>query len=339
METWRKTCVEPRPRFTDTLMSTRPLSDHFDGKRFFNPTLPRNAAPSFFSVIKMLFTKRGPWPRFVKNVGIPSVDTKLRQDEVSVTFVNHATFLIQTKGVNILTDPVWSERASPFRWIGPKRVRKPGLELSALPRIDVILLSHNHYDHLDVDTLAPLAARFSPLTLVPIGNEPLVRSTGLTNVRELDWWDEAQIGAESEVIFTPSQHFAARNLFDRQKSLWGSFMIRSQGRLLYFGGDSGYSSHFREIRNRLGPPDIALLGIGAYEPRWFMKPMHMNPEEAVQAHMDLSAKQSIGMHFGTFRLTAEAFGSPKAGLRDALNKRGISDHAFTILNEGETRVF
>jgi L-ascorbate metabolism protein UlaG (beta-lactamase superfamily) len=241
--------------------------------------------------------------------------------------------------VNILTDPVWTERASPFRWIGPKRVRPPGVELKALPRIDVILLSHNHYDHLDVRTLRSLSKSFSPVTLVPAGDKDLVTSTGLKNVKELDWWDEVRIGPDFKIVFAPSQHFSARNMFDRQKSLWGSFMVIRRGQLLYFGGDSAYSSHFREIKERLGAPDLALLGIGAYEPRWFMKSMHMNPEEAVQAHLDLSAKKSIGMHFGTFRLSAESFGSPKAELTGNLKKRGISERAFIILDDGETRLF
>jgi L-ascorbate metabolism protein UlaG (beta-lactamase superfamily) len=253
--------------------------------------------------------------------------------------VNHATFLIQIPGGNILTDPVWSERASPFRWIGPKRVRKPGVKLDDLPKIDLILISHNHYDHLDIDTLETLNKRFAPRVLVAAGDKQLVKNTGLTDVRELDWWDDVQISSQLQVTFTPTQHFSSRGLFDRQHSLWGSYMIKNLGRLIYFGGDAGYSSHFSEIKRRLGSPDIALLGIGAYEPRWFMKPMHMNPAEAVKAHENIGSKQSIAMHNRTFRMSAEAIDQPQKDLKVALLKAGIPESKFVTLSEGETRIY
>src|SRR5579872_2582501 len=326
-----------------------PVSDHFDGELFFNPLSSSKQQSTQqrarFGLLRWNLDRRfgsgrrAKWPARAPSPYEDRPPQRVDGSAVRLSYVGHASFLLQTAGRNILTDPVWSERASPFRWIGPKRVRKPGIELTALPRIDVLLLSHNHYDHLDVDTLRSLAMRFSPLTLVPVGNVGLVRSTGLRNVYELDWWEKMQMGTDLKFVFAPTQHFAARNLLDRQKSLWGSFAIRSNGRLLYFGGDAGYSSHFREIKKKLGAPDIALLGMGAYEPRWFMKSMHMNPEEAVQAHLDLSARKTIGMHFGTFRLTTESFDSPKADLRNALEKLGVLADAFITLNEGETGVF
>jgi L-ascorbate metabolism protein UlaG (beta-lactamase superfamily) len=313
-------------------------SDHFDGKRFFNPTLPKGF--SFTAgAFKMLFAKRGWWPRFDENKGIPRLRETLGAGEVAVTFVNHATFLIQVAGVNILTDPVWGKRASPFRWIGPKRVRRPGVAFDDLPKIDLILLSHNHYDHLDLRTLKKLGERFGPRVFVAAGDKKLVESAGLKDVRELDWWDEVQIGSELKVTFTPTQHFSARGLFDRQRSLWGGYMIQSAGRLIYFGGDSGYSSHFAEIKRRVGSPDISLLGIGAYEPRWFMKPMHMNPAEAVRAHGDLGSKQSIGMHVRTFRMSAEGMDQPVEDLKVARVNAGVGESEFVILSEGGTQVF
>ncbi len=253
------------------------MSDHFDGNRFFNPTLPKRSAPSRRSVIKMLLEPRSRWPTWVENKGVPQLNEILGTDEIAITFVNHATFLVQTGSITILTDPVWSERASPVRWIGPKRVRKPGVAFEDLPIIDIILLSHNHYDHMDTATLKQLGQRFAPAAFAAVGDARLVGSLGFKGVRELDWWDAIQFNDALKITFVPAQHFSARGLFDRQKSLWGGYVIESHGRRIYFAGDTGYSTHFSDIKSRLGPPDIAMLGIGAYEPRWFMKPVHMNP--------------------------------------------------------------
>jgi L-ascorbate metabolism protein UlaG (beta-lactamase superfamily) len=314
-------------------------SDHFDGRRFFNPTLPDRSDPSRRSVLRMMREPRSPWPAWVENKGVPRLNEKLEPDQVAVTFVNHVTFLIQTDGMTILTDPVWSERASPFRRIGPKRVRQPGVAFVDLPRIDIVLLSHNHYDHLDVATLAQLQARFAPTVLAASGDRRLLAPLGFARLHELDWWDEIRFNDALKVTFVPAQHFSARGLFDRRKSLWGGYMIENRGRRIYFGGDSGYASHFAAIKDRLGSPDIAMLGIGAYEPRWFMQPIHMNPAEAVRAHRDLGARHSIGMHFGTFQLTPEPIDQPQADLARALSDNGIPDGEFVTLHEGETRIY
>jgi L-ascorbate metabolism protein UlaG (beta-lactamase superfamily) len=324
---------------TAVSVSSTPISDHFDGERFYNPTLPKGFVPAISSVFKLLLEKRSKWPKSVANTGIPRLHEKLGLNDVAITFVNHATFLIQLDGMNILTDPVWSRRVSPFRWLGPARVRKPAVEFQQLPKIDLILLSHNHYDHLDVVTLTRLNQRFAPAVLAPIGNSNLLRSIGFEGVHEMDWWDESEIHSHLIITFAPTQHFAGRSLWDRQKSLWGSYMIQHRDRLIYFGADSGYSTHFSEIRTRLGSPDLALLGIGAYEPRWFMKPMHMNPAEAVQAHLDLGSKQSIGMHFGTFQLSSEAIDQPQIDLKAALAREQIPENQFITLPEGETRIY
>ena len=317
----------------------RKPSDHFDGRRFFNPTLPDRSDPSRRSVLRMMREPRSPWPAWIENKGVPRLDEKLRPDQVAVTFVNHVTFLIQTDRMTILTDPVWSERVSPFRRIGPKRVRRPGVAFVDLPRIDIVLLSHNHYDHLDVATLAQLQARFAPTVLAASGDRRLLAPLGFERLHELDWWDEIRFNDALKATFVPAQHFSARGLFDRRKSLWGGYMIESRGRRIYFGGDSGYASHFAAIKDRLGSPDIAMLGIGAYEPRWFMQPIHMNPAEAVRAHRDLGARHSIGMHFGTFQLTPEPIDQPQADLARALSENGIPDGEFVTLHEGETRIY
>jgi len=225
------------------------------------------------------------------------------------------------------------------RWAGPRRARKLGVALDDLPQIGLILLSHNHYDHLDLATLRRLRQAFSPALLVAAGDARLVGPLGFNDMRELDWWDETPIGDGLKITFMPAQHSSARGLFDRHRSLWGGYMIESRGRRIYFSGDTGYSRHFSDIRLRVGTPDIAMLGIGSYEPRWFMEPIHMNPAEAVRAHADLGARHSIGMHFGTFQLTPEAIDQPQADLKAALSQSGISDREFVTLQEGETRIY
>jgi L-ascorbate metabolism protein UlaG (beta-lactamase superfamily) len=318
---------------------TRPLSDHFDGNRFFNPTLPKGFAPSPGSIFKMVREPRIRWPAWVENKGTARLNETLTAGDVAITFVNHATFLIQTDGVTMLTDPVWSERASPFRRIGPRRVRKPGVAFEDLPEVDIILLSHNHYDHLDIATLTQLRQSFAPTLLAAAGDARIVGALGFKDMHELDWWDEIQINAMLKITFVPAQHFSARGPLDRQKSLWGGYMIETFGRRVYFAGDTGYSTHFSDIKARLGSPDIAMLGIGAYEPRWFMKPLHMDPAEAVDAHRDLGSKQSIGMHFGTFQLTPEAIDQPRKDLTRALSEASIPETEFVTLDEGETRIY
>lgn len=322
-----------------TSASEREMSDHFDGRKFFNPTLAGQFSPGFSDVFGMMREGRAKWPAAVENEGVARLDENLEPDGMAITFVNHATFLIQFHGLNVLTDPVWSTRASPIGWIGPKRVRAPGIKLEELPDIDVIVISHNHYDHLDVETLKKLNERFSPKVIVPVGDKALIESIGIKNVQELDWWERVAINADTQLSFTPTQHSSARGLFDRDRSLWGSYFIQNRGRSVYFGGDAGYSAHYAEIRKRLGSPEIALLGIGSYAPRWFMKPIHMDPAEAVIAHKDLGANLSIGMHYGTFQLSAEPFDQPQAKLKEALEREGLPKESFITLHEGETRNF
>lgn len=316
-----------------------PISDHYDGKRFFNPTLEKQFSPGLADMVKMLRQGRPKWPKSMENSGLFRKVDKPGPGEVYVTFVNHASFLIQFYQLNILIDPVWSQRASPISWAGPKRVRKPGIILEELPKIDLILLTHNHYDHLDIRTLKKIYLKFSPSVCVALGDKALMESIGITNVLEMDWWDSEEINSETRITFTPSQHFSARGLFDRYRSLWGGYYIEYGSRSIYFGGDGGYSSHFTDIKGRLTSPEIAILGIGAYAPRFFMKPIHMNPAEAVKAHIDLGARQSIGMHFGTFQLASEAFDQPLADLKVAKEEAGIPEDGFIVIPEGETVQF
>jgi L-ascorbate metabolism protein UlaG (beta-lactamase superfamily) len=305
--------------------------DHFDGEKFFNPSGP--TLQPFTAVPRMLLARRTPWPR---TVAVTERDPPARDEaEVVVTFIGHSTFLIQTPTETILTDPVFANHAGPLRVLGPRRVRRPAIPFDRLPPISLILLSHNHYDHYDVRALRALAQRFDPAVVTPLGNARLLRSTGLRRIEELDWWDSAQ-SAALPIVLTPAHHFSARTPFDRNRALWGGFVMTSGRRRVYFAGDTAYSSFFKQIRERIGVVDLALLPIGAYEPRWFMRSVHMNPAEAVQAHVELGANTSVGMHFGTFQLTTEGIDAPLEELAQARERQGVAADAFRTLDFGES---
>lgn len=315
-----------------------PKSDHYDGTSFFNPDNPKGNG--LWDGLKLLFSfDFESWPDSVKNAQALNLHSNLGKDEVAITFVNHATVLIQTEHFNLLTDPVWAERVSPFSWIGPKRHRQPGIAFSDLPEIDIVVISHNHYDHLDVETLKQLNTTFHPMFIVPLGNKKLLEENGIQQVVELDWWQSVETPQKLKLSLAPAEHFSNRWLFDKNQSLWGSYVISFNGHTVYFGGDTAYSPHFIAIQEHFGSPDIAFLPIGAYEPRWFMKQVHMDPEEAVQAHVDLGAKQSIGIHFGTFQLTNESIDRPVKDLHSVLDQKKIVRNEFLTLEEGSTRLF
>lgn len=317
--------------------SPYPISDHFDGKRFFNPHVV-GQEKGFGDLWRWMTNRQQiPWPVWVENQTWPK-PAPVALDALSVTFIGHASFLIGIGGRWFITDPVYSDRASPFSFAGPKRVRAPGLSLDELPKLDGILVSHNHYDHLDRDTLRELDRRFQAPVVTSLGNAGLIGGAGPRVVTELDWWQSHSIGGV-EITYVPAQHFAARGLFDRNTTLWGGFVLRAQGRTLYFSGDSGYCPHFKEIGERFPGIDLSLLPIGAYEPRWFMRIQHMNPEEAVQAHLDLGTRRSIGMHYGTFAgLTDEGIDDPVTALAAACTTHGLGEGDFGTLEVGRTLV-
>lgn len=262
----------------------------------------------------------------------------------SATWIGHATVLMQAGGLNVLTDPVFSERASPVQFMGPKRAQPPGIALSALPPIDVVLISHNHYDHLDRDSVERLSQRSQDQTLflVPLGIKPWLENLGIRNVVELDWWDAHQHRGV-EFRLTPVQHWSARGLGDRNQTLWGGWAVFASDLHWYFSGDAGYSRDFADTRRRFadrhheGGFDLALLPVGAYEPRWFMQQQHINPAEAVQAHKDLGARRSLGIHWGTFALTDESLDQPPRDLAAARQAHGLGADDFFLLRIGETR--
>lgn len=261
----------------------------------------------------MLTRHREPSPDCLPvNPSIPP--SAVESPSLLVTFVNHSTVLLQQPGLNILTDPVWSERASPVSFLGPRRHRLPGIEFDRLPPIHAVLLSHNHYDHLDLPTLRRLAAsRQQPIFVAPLGLDRYLESRGITPARQLDWGDSLAVpGATIHAV--PAIHFSGRSPFDRNQTLWSGYVIQSAFGAIYFAGDTGFGPHFAWIRDRFGAPRLALLPIGAYEPRWFMSPVHMNPEEALEAHRILGATTSIAIHHGTFQLADEAIDAPRRRL-------------------------
>jgi L-ascorbate metabolism protein UlaG (beta-lactamase superfamily) len=315
------------------MKSKFPISDHCDGRHFFNPSGEK--PKGFKDVIKWKLNHRKKrWPKWIENNVQSNPALTTTDNEVVLTFINHVTFLIQTAGLNILTDPVFSKRVSPSQLIGPQRIRAPGLAFDQLPKIDLVLLSHNHYDHMDLPTITKLAHAFQPQFVTPLGNGHFLKKAGAMNVVETDWWQTFEF-QKMQVITVPAQHWSRRRLRDTNHALWSGFVLQTKKNKLYFAGDTGFGAHFKEIRQRLGIMDIALLPIGAYEPRWFMRDQHMNPEDAVLAHMDLEAKLSVGMHFGTFQLTDESYDAPVKELNLALNKHQISN--FTVFEMGETR--
>jgi len=261
------------------------------------------------------------------------------RSDFAVTWVGHATALIQIGGLNVLTDPQFSERASPVQWVGPKRWQPPGVLLRELPRIDIVVITHNHYDHLDAASVKALNVQAGgpPLFIVPLGVERWLAEEGITNTTALDWWDAIERNGV-RVYLVPVQHWSGRGYADRMKSLWGGYVIEGGRRRAFFGGDTGYSAvHFKEIGERFGTIDLALIPIGGYEPRWFMSKQHVNPEEAVQIHLDLKARRSLGMHWGTFQLTDEPLDQAVADLEAARNKFGVGERQFFVLRHGETR--
>jgi L-ascorbate metabolism protein UlaG (beta-lactamase superfamily) len=314
-----------------------PPSDHFDGHRFFNPDV--QAGRSFKDFLRWQRTRqRKPWPVWVANGARPNLPAVLRNDQVALTFVNHITFLLQFDGLNVLTDPVYSQRVSPFRSVGPRRVRDPGIAFEELPPIHLVLITHNHYDHLDMETLLRLEDTHSPHFVTSLGNRAFLRQFGLRRVDELDWWQSLSSDGAT-VTLTPAQHWSSRRPKNRNRTLWGGFVVRVGELQVYFAGDTGYWKHFRAVRERFGQVDLALLPIGAYEPRWFMRDQHMNPDDAVRAHIDLRPKVSVGTHFGCFQLTDEAIDDPPLELAAALERQGVPPAEFQVLETGETRLF
>jgi L-ascorbate metabolism protein UlaG (beta-lactamase superfamily) len=310
-------------------------SDHFDGERVFNPGqagTDRNLA----MLLRWRMGKdRSPWPERVATG--PAAKPPTRVDRLTITMVGHATVLIQLAGYNLLVDPVWSARASPLRWAGPKRVNDPGIAFADLPPIDAVLITHNHYDHFDIATLRRLGSTHRPLFVAPLGNDALLaKIIAPDRIKTADWGETITIRDPIRVTLVPAHHWSARALGDRRMALWCGFVIQSSEGLIYNAGDTAYGDGriFFDIARNFGPPDVAILPIGAYEPRWFMKNQHANPDEAVRIMMACEARQGLGVHWGTFQLTDETRLAPKEALTEALRRHQIVPDRFLALEPG-----
>lgn len=312
-------------------------SDHFDGTLFFNPGGKQPAG--VHRVLQLYFMEK--WEKWPARFESPFVDKPPREvtgPRARISFVGHASWLIQAGGLNLLVDPHWSERASPFSRWGPTRCCAPGAHFDDLPPIHAVLVTHNHYDHLDLPTLARLWARDRPRIITPLGNDTIMQQgvPGLA-ATTVDWGDRIELWNGVAVHAEPTQHWSARGARDRRHALWASFVIETPAGRIYAVGDSGFGDGrtFRHVGARHPGIRLALLPIGAYEPRWFMKHQHMNPDDAVQAFRLCGAEAALGHHWGTFQLTTEARDAPPQALADAMRKQGVAAERFRAVQPGE----
>jgi len=304
-------------------------SDHFDGVRFVN--LPAATMPDGVQMARWGLTRtKGTWPARLGGEPGPRPAERVTDHTMRVTWVGHATVLVQVDSLNFLTDPIWSERATPVQGVGPQRSAVPGIRFEELPPIDLVVLSHDHYDHLDLETLTRLEALHRPRFVVGLGNGELLANAGIGRVTELDWWERFALGDGLAVTMVPAQHFSMRGLCDRDATLWGGHVVETRHGSVFFAGDTGFGPHFSAIRERLGPPRLALLPIGAYQPRWVMEAMHMGPSEAVEAHRILGAETSVAIHFDTFSLADDGHGDAPAELAVARARANVPAESFLV---------
>lgn len=309
-----------------------PITDHFNGKKFIN--YGEVEAQWLGTVLKYFFTRKSTKWVVPKDIVTPAkVSNKVDDPNFRVTFINHATILIQLKGVNIITDPVYARAAGLFGLIGPLRKLPPGIAMNDLPPIDFVFISHNHYDHLDIGALKRIIQKHNPQFITTLGNDLLLKKY-TAKVSAIDWWQSVEINKDVELICTPGQHFSSRGLTDRDANLWGGFVLKTESGNIYWAGDSGYGNFFKDIGKKYGPFRFACIPIGAYKPRWFMGPIHISPEEAVQVHLDVKSLQSMAFHWGTFDLADEGWDEPVVTLKSELNNKGLQLTDFQAVVNG-----
>jgi N-acyl-phosphatidylethanolamine-hydrolysing phospholipase D len=315
-------------------------SSHRLGEEFRN-TNPEFSPPKFWDRLAFMASRIWTTTFHPRSVKLPLAESNrdlLKTDRTmaTVTWVGHSTLLIQLDGVTILTDPQWSSRASPVTFAGPKRVMPPGLSFEQLPPIDLVLISHDHYDHLDLATVKRLAETHRPVFLVPLGLKAWFADQGIVDVEELDWW-ENRVVKELTVTCLPAQHFSGRTLWDRNRRLWSAWAVAGQEKRLFFAGDTGYYGIFKEIGKVLGPFDVAAIPIGAYLPPSIMRMTHLTPEEALQVFADIQGHHFLAIHWGTFDLTEEPLDEPPRRLEAEVQRRDLDSNRIWVLKHGETR--
>lgn len=344
----RNATVEPVLKSVNKLLTSTlcksgewhgPVTDHFDGKRFYNYYEDeRTFAPDSLFAKWWLSRKQEHVPKIKKNKYVPDLRKEIEAGEWECTLINHATHLIRFQGINILTDPVWSDRASPLQFAGPKRRHPPAIDIDNLPPIDAVVVSHDHYDHLDIQTLQNIDVLHRPVFIVPLGNKMLLEHHDIRNVIEIDWWESVSV-KNTVIYLTPARHYSARyrETSEKNKTLWGGFYFKhDSGVSVYFCGDTAWTKSFADIKDRLGAPDLALLSTGAYKPRALMKYVHMAPAEAVKAFKALGAKRALAFHYGTWRLTDENESTMRRNLSRALERSEIPEELFIVPGNGKT---
>lgn len=315
-----------------------PVTDHFDGRKFHFKGMTNR---TLSEVLYWRFSRKPvPWPKHVPLTKIfPAPQKRHTGNDPLITFIGHSSFLVQWKGLNILIDPVYQTFVGPNSWnlLAIKRVHEPGIKFDELPPIDVVLVSHNHFDHMDISTLRKLWEKDRPLIITGLGNRKKLENNGIEKVVELDWWDEKALNEDLEIQYLPAKHSSNRSVYDFDFTLWGGFAIKAKDKYLYYSGDTAYDSHFKEIKNRLGSPFFAVLPIGAYEPRWFMDRVHMNPEEMLFAWKDLGAKYAMTVHFGMLPLADEGIDEPTDSLKGFMAEENLTAEQIWIPLPGESR--
>lgn len=310
-----------------------PITDHYDGDQFFN--IDPSSDKSFWTVMKWRWSRKPvEWPKYI-SVAQGKKPVENVTDQIRLTFINHSTVLIQVAELNFLIDPVWSQNVGPTSWLGPDRHHLPGIAFADLPKIDFVLVSHNHYDHLDLPTLEKLRDHSNPVIFGGLGTARFLNQDEIKNGLDLDWWQTQKLYDRVAVHGTPARHWSMRSWGNRRQVLWMGYVIETPKGKIFYAGDTGWGSHFDLIYQKYGKMDVCILPIGAYLPRWFMKENHLSPDEAVQAHKLLGCKKSLGVHFGTFQQSDEYYGQPEKDLADAVKKEALREEDFRTLKPGE----